>query len=78
MEIWKDVKGYEGLYIFSNLGRVKSLNRIINFIDGQIYNYKGKILKASGTKKYDKKGKEYLTPVWAIVFTNLEIFGNSS
>lgn len=26
MEIWKDVKGYEGLYQVSNHGRVKSLN----------------------------------------------------
>ena len=26
IEIWKDVKGYEGLYQVSNLGRVKSLN----------------------------------------------------
>lgn len=26
-EIWKDVKGYEGLYQVSNLGRVKSLRR---------------------------------------------------
>lgn len=25
-EIWRDVKGYEGLYQISNLGRVKSLN----------------------------------------------------
>ena len=25
MEIWKDVKGYEGKYAVSNLGRVKSL-----------------------------------------------------
>lgn len=25
-EIWKDIKGYEGLYKVSNLGRVKSLN----------------------------------------------------
>lgn len=25
-EIWKDVKGYEGLYQVSNLGRVKSFN----------------------------------------------------
>lgn len=28
-EIWKDIKGYEGLYQVSNLGRVKSLQRII-------------------------------------------------
>ena len=25
MEIWKDIKGYEGLYLISNLGRIKSL-----------------------------------------------------
>ena len=25
-EIWKDVKGYEGIYKISNLGRVKSLS----------------------------------------------------
>lgn len=24
-EIWKDIKGYEGLYQISNFGRVKSL-----------------------------------------------------
>ena len=28
-EIWKDIQGYEGLYQISNLGRVKSLGRII-------------------------------------------------
>lgn len=27
MEIWKDIKGYEGLYQVSNLGRVRSLPR---------------------------------------------------
>lgn len=26
-EIWKDIKGYEGRYQVSNLGRVKSLGR---------------------------------------------------
>ena len=29
-EIWKDIKGYEGLYQVSNLGRVKSLKRMVN------------------------------------------------
>ena len=28
-EIWKDINGYEGVYQVSNLGRVKSLDRII-------------------------------------------------
>lgn len=31
-EIWKDVAGYEGLYQVSNLGRVKSLSKIIQGI----------------------------------------------
>lgn len=26
MEIWKDIKGYEGIYQVSNMGRIKSLN----------------------------------------------------
>lgn len=30
-EIWKDIKGYEGHYQISNLGRVKSLSRITTF-----------------------------------------------
>ena len=29
MEIWKDIKGFEGLYQISDLGRVKSLSREI-------------------------------------------------
>lgn len=29
-EIWKDISGYEGLYQVSNLGRVRSLDRISN------------------------------------------------
>ena len=29
MEIWKNIKGYEGLYQVSNFGRVKSLPRMI-------------------------------------------------
>ena len=33
MEIWKDIKGYEGLYQVSNLGRIRSLyNNKIKFI----------------------------------------------
>lgn len=28
MEVWRDVKGYEGLYQVSNLGNVKSLSRL--------------------------------------------------
>ena len=35
MTIWKDIKGYEGFYQVSNLGRVKSVRREVNYcIDG--------------------------------------------
>ena len=30
-EIWKDIKGYEGLYQVSNLGRIKSLKRKVRY-----------------------------------------------
>lgn len=40
-EVWKDIEGYEGLYQVSNLGRVKSLERIIS--DGR--HRKERILK---------------------------------
>ena len=41
MEEWKDIKGYEGIYQVSNLGRIKSLERI----DNSNHKVKGKILK---------------------------------
>lgn len=34
-ERWKDVVGYEGLYQVSNLGRVRSKDRIIKYSDGR-------------------------------------------
>lgn len=42
-EIWKDIRGFEGLYQVSNLGRVKSLERWITYIQ---------------TNQHDKVGKE--------------------
>ncbi len=53
-EKWKDIKGYEGLYQVSNLGRVKSLDRyIVNKNNKQQY-YNGKILKGNIRKGYLK------------------------
>jgi len=37
MEIWKPIKGYEGIYEVSNLGRVKSLARKIRITNGFRY-----------------------------------------
>ena len=34
-EIWKPIKGYEGLYEVSNLGRVRSLDREIIYKNGR-------------------------------------------
>ncbi len=31
-EVWKDIPGFEGSYQASNLGRVKSLDRIIRIL----------------------------------------------
>jgi hypothetical protein len=45
-EIWKDIPNYEGLYQVSNLGRVRSLDKIkIHNISGNEFLKKGKILK---------------------------------
>ena len=41
LEEWKDIKGYEGIYQVSDLGRVRSLDRI----DAAGHRRKGKMLK---------------------------------
>ena len=43
-EVWKDVEGYEGIYQASNLGRVKSLSRLIEYKDGRSYTSKEKLM----------------------------------
>lgn len=43
-EFWKDIKGFEGLYQVSNLGRVKALAKITNTWNGGQYR-PSKILK---------------------------------
>ena len=44
MEIWKDIEGYEGLYQVSNLGRVKSLDRVVEGKSSSTRLHRGKIL----------------------------------
>lgn len=45
LEEWKPVVGYEGLYEVSNMGRVRSLDRKVALLNGEVRHYKGKILK---------------------------------
>lgn len=50
-EVWKDVKGYEGFYKVSNMGRVKSLEREVLYSNGRIHKYGEKILSTFANKK---------------------------
>lgn len=51
-EIWKAVEGFGGIYEVSNLGRVRSLTRIIKHSNGKLYTYNGIVL----SKRLDNKG----------------------
>lgn len=44
-EIWREIKGYEGKYQVSNLGRVRSLDRTVQDTIGRTRHLKGKMLK---------------------------------
>lgn len=54
VENWRDIPGFEGMYQISDLGRVKSLDRIVTYKDG-FRKYKGRGLKLqSGGEGYLK------------------------
>lgn len=64
-ELWKDIEGYEGRYQVSNLGRVKSLDRIVTYTRYQYqtgeyknvsHHVKGSILKPIDVKRYKVVG----------------------
>lgn len=52
-EIWKDIIGFEGYYQVSNMGRVKSLHRVVHKSNGRIMTFKPKILSIN---KHYKNG----------------------
>jgi hypothetical protein len=52
-EIWKDIIGFEGYYKVSNMGRVKSLFRVVNKSNGRIMTFQSKILSLN---KHYKNG----------------------
>lgn len=51
MEIWKAINGYEGLYEVSNLGNVRSLDRLVNNNGGLDFR-RGKILQPNYCRGY--------------------------
>jgi NUMOD4 motif len=53
-EIWKDITGYEGYYMVSNLGRVKSLDRTIPHPRLGRQFVKGRMLKQKAVKDFNK------------------------
>lgn len=88
IEIWKPLLDYEGFYEVSNLGNVRSLDRIILNKNGRSYNLKGMNLKMSLDRdgysifSASKNGKRTTTKLHQAVWysfngrTNLHILHN--
>lgn len=45
MENWKSVVGYEGMYEISDMGHIRSVDRIVTRCDGMVWRLRGKLLK---------------------------------
>ena len=75
IEVWKDIKGYEGLYQASSLGRIKSLDRT-EYCGGcvEYRKRKGRIIPFKvGKQNYlrvhlSKEGKRNIFPVSHLIF----------
>lgn len=73
-ETWKDVKGFEGLYEVSDLGRIRSLGRVVPSKNGSTQKKRVRILTQEVTvdgycriRLYDKNGKSWHYQVHRIV-----------
>jgi len=75
IEIFIDIKGYEGLYQISNLGRVKSLSKLVNNRYGKLSLKKEKILNPTLSNGYPhlhlcKEGKSKTFLVHKLMASN--------
>lgn len=43
--MYKSIKGYEGIYEINEFGKIRSVDRVVEYQDGRIRKYKGKELK---------------------------------
>jgi hypothetical protein len=73
-EVWKDVFSFEGLYKVSNLGNMKSLDRVIIRVDGTKYFKYGQVIKTRQGKdgnvrvNLNKDGKKSVHSLARIVY----------
>lgn len=51
-EVWKPIKGFEGLYEISNKGRVRSLGRCVKCKNGKVIKHNGRIMSPGETHGY--------------------------
>ena len=73
VEIWKDIKGFEGLYQVSNTGIVRGVDRLVNTVNSSKRTVHGKTIKQT-LNKYgywvvglSNQGKHKLTTVHRLV-----------
>lgn len=57
MESWKDIPEYKGIYMVSNLGKIRSLTRSIHYSNGHSQTIKGRFIK----RFHDKDGYEIVS-----------------
>ena len=51
IEEWKEINGYEGYYEVSNMGNVRTMDRVIYKSDGGYQTYKSRPLKVAYNKR---------------------------
>lgn len=73
-EIWKDVKGFEGVYQVSSAGNVKRVARTTKASNGRLLHLKEKVLKPAKLNSgylfvqlHDSSGKQHLKTVHRLV-----------
>jgi len=76
-EVWKDITGYEGYYMVSNMGRVKSLDREIPHPRLGHQFVAGRILKQSIRKDFNKITKDAMVSLQvALALENISYYFN--
>lgn len=71
-EIWRDVLNFEGLYMISNLGRVKTVSRSFKNINNKTRTIREKLIKPQYSKGYLQvllfiKGKSYTNHIHRLI-----------